>query len=197
MHCTAKYCGRNFDDAVCYSDSLEVMNGYGRCYEICIIGLVMTPRTFGARVKLDEEQIKLWDNDTQQSSPSTNIHSNHVETRGLIKSDPMSNDKTEERSTFTCQIPLVCLPQKDLNFQPTKGPGSSAHVTLGCADNIPPVTTGLDLLEVVDYESQMDNSVPVETFELSRGVLRRYGTSSWVLYLNQKICVKTVFTGFY
>ncbi|KAF6298291.1 2',3'-cyclic nucleotide 3' phosphodiesterase [Rhinolophus ferrumequinum] len=73
--------------------------------------------------------------------------------------------------------------------------GSRAHVTLGCADDVEAVQTGIDLLEIVRQEK--GGSRGEEVGELSRGKLLSMGHGRWMLNLAKKLKVRAIFTGYY
>lgn len=70
--------------------------------------------------------------------------------------------------------------------------GSRAHITLGCADNVEAVQTGLDLLEIVQKGGSRE-----EVGELTRGKLFSLGNGRWMLNLTKKLKVRAIFTGYY
>jgi 2',3'-cyclic-nucleotide 3'-phosphodiesterase len=201
LHCTSKFC--SFGDvpgSFEYTSSKDVLEGCGQCCELCIVGFVITPRTFGARVKLGTEELKLWDQESEFhssrfSSVSSGVsHISHNSTHQNLTVDKSMRD----RPWFPhCQATLVCSEKLEQSFQPTKGKGSRAHVTLGCAEGIAAVTTGYDLLDVIECEGTSDITGRCRTFSLSRGWLRDYGKSRWVLYMCRQITVSSLFTGYY
>ncbi|ELW54960.1 2',3'-cyclic-nucleotide 3'-phosphodiesterase, partial [Tupaia chinensis] len=73
--------------------------------------------------------------------------------------------------------------------------GSRAHITLGCAADVEPVQTGIDLLDIVRQEK--GGSRGEEVGELSRGKLYSLGNGRWMLSLAKKMEVKAIFTGYY
>ncbi|EFB20109.1 hypothetical protein PANDA_011143, partial [Ailuropoda melanoleuca] len=73
--------------------------------------------------------------------------------------------------------------------------GSRAHITLGCAGDVEPVQTGIDLLEIVRQEK--GGSRGEEVGELHRGKLYSLGNGRWLLSLAKKLEVRAVFTGYY
>nr|CAD7455020.1 unnamed protein product [Timema tahoe] len=127
LHCTAKFClGGKVPGSSEYASKEEVVDSCGRSYPLQIVGLLMTPRTFGARVKLEKEQLTLWGTSLASSG------------------------------------------QFEPSFHPTSGTGSKAHVTLGCAEGVEAVTTGLDLEEIVACESEPDIGGSCPTYTLQR-----------------------------
>ncbi|KAK9535358.1 hypothetical protein VZT92_007742 [Zoarces viviparus] len=69
--------------------------------------------------------------------------------------------------------------------------GSRAHVTLGCAEGVEPLQTGLDLLEIL----ALPNGELIEEMEL--GSLTYYGEGRWLLALREPICTPACFSSFY
>jgi len=81
------------------------------------------------------------------------------------------------------------------NFAPLKGKGSRAHVTLGCAQDIPPVVTGFDLAELVSCEQNaLGNNCNWVTYELSNGWLRFFGEDGFMFYPKEQFFISSVFT---
>ncbi|XP_056257512.1 2',3'-cyclic-nucleotide 3'-phosphodiesterase [Seriola aureovittata] len=73
--------------------------------------------------------------------------------------------------------------------------GSRAHVTLGCAEGVEPVQTGLDLLEILALQQEGQQGELVEEMEL--GSLTYYGEGRWLLSLREPICAPACFSSFY
>ncbi|MGH0160689.1 UNVERIFIED_CONTAM: hypothetical protein FKN15_047266 [Acipenser sinensis] len=73
--------------------------------------------------------------------------------------------------------------------------GSRAHITLGCAKDVEPVQTGLDLLEFIKMEKEGDQDWAVK--DTDQGKLRYFGKGMWMLELSEEVTVKTIFGGFY
>lgn len=73
--------------------------------------------------------------------------------------------------------------------------GSRAHVTLGCAEGVEPVQTGLDLLEILALQQSGQQGESVEEMEL--GTLAYYGEGRWMLSLREPICTPACFSSFY
>ncbi|XP_004472482.1 2',3'-cyclic-nucleotide 3'-phosphodiesterase isoform X2 [Dasypus novemcinctus] len=73
--------------------------------------------------------------------------------------------------------------------------GSRAHITLGCARDVEPVQTGIDLLEIVRQER--GGNPGEEVGQLSRGKLYSLGSGRWMLSLAKKMKVRAIFTGYY
>lgn len=73
--------------------------------------------------------------------------------------------------------------------------GSRAHVTLGCAEGVEPVQTGLDLLEILALQQEGQQGELIEEMEL--GSLTYYGEGRWLLSLREPICSPACFSSFY
>ncbi|XP_040919102.1 2',3'-cyclic-nucleotide 3'-phosphodiesterase [Toxotes jaculatrix] len=73
--------------------------------------------------------------------------------------------------------------------------GSRAHVTLGCAEGVEPVQTGLDLLEILALQQEGQQGELVEEMEL--GSLTYYGDGRWLLSLREPICAPAFFSSYY
>ncbi|XP_037544677.1 2',3'-cyclic-nucleotide 3'-phosphodiesterase [Nematolebias whitei] len=70
-------------------------------------------------------------------------------------------------------------------------PGSRAHVTLGCAEGVESVQTGVDLLQIL----ALQQAEAVKEMEL--GSLRYYGEGRWLLDLKEPIGARSCFSSFY
>nr|CAD7257736.1 unnamed protein product [Timema shepardi] len=198
LHCTAKFClGGKVPGSLEYASKEEVVDSCGRSYPLLIVGLLMTPRTFGARVKLEKEQLTLWGGENESAKKprpqNVNIHGSSYKD---IQNNP--GEKIVKKDSFIyCTASLASSSQFEPSFHPTSGTGSKAHVTLGCAEGVEAVTTGLDLEEIVACESEPDIGGSCLTYTLRRGWLRNYGESRWMLYFKQQLTVGTLFTGYY
>ncbi|XP_032392588.1 2',3'-cyclic-nucleotide 3'-phosphodiesterase isoform X2 [Etheostoma spectabile] len=73
--------------------------------------------------------------------------------------------------------------------------GNRAHVTLGCAEGVEPVQTGLDLLEILALQQEGHQGELIEEMEL--GSLTYYGEGRWLLSLREPICSPACFSSFY
>ena len=73
--------------------------------------------------------------------------------------------------------------------------GSRAHVTLGCAEGVDPVQTGLDLLEILAVQQEGQKGELVEEMEL--GSLTYYGEGRWLLSLREPIRTPACFSSVY
>ncbi|CAH1249594.1 CNP [Branchiostoma lanceolatum] len=245
IHCTAMFTKYGkVPGSEAYTTSEMVVNSCGQVFRIEIVGFLITPRTFGARVRLTEYQKKLWGQDDYETvnhgTPVRGVRSRNISGEsegwdgGLPSSpslsnrfaglgieeeifdegaaDNLANSATEHESEET---------ERDYKFCPTWGFGRRAHITLGCAPGIPPVQTGLDLIEVVSTEAMTSDLSGMEsthesaasdlesvtselslisdpgTFSIKKGEARCYGDGRWVVYLDKSIHVDAMFSGFY
>uniref|UniRef100_UPI0037E93A72 titin n=1 Tax=Semicossyphus pulcher TaxID=241346 RepID=UPI0037E93A72 len=152
LHCTTKFCDYGkAEGAKEYAENQAVSDLYGSVSELSLSALFVTPRTFGARVSLTEEQLLLWPADAEKEA----------------------------------DVPAAAsLPR-----------GSRAHVTLGCAEGVKPVQTGLDLLEILALQQEGQQGEIVEEMEL--GSLTYYGNGRWLLSLREPICAPACFSSLY
>ncbi|XP_071552930.1 2',3'-cyclic-nucleotide 3'-phosphodiesterase-like isoform X3 [Panulirus ornatus] len=223
LHATAKFTGRGkMEGAVEYIGSSFVKGAIGRCFKLHIIGFVITPRTFGARLRLFGDQLELWGNDdyedppayvTQWATPVKYDREPEKEQEEIL--DNMQHDgeqtslENEEKVADACHpsVTVIDAELKEDRFHPTWGRGSRAHLTLGCAPGVKPVNTGFDLMNVVRCEQRVQDEVwlteselceqKVETYLINGGVLRTYGEGMWVLYPEKEIVVTSMFSACY
>ncbi|XP_064177907.1 2',3'-cyclic-nucleotide 3'-phosphodiesterase [Anguilla rostrata] len=73
--------------------------------------------------------------------------------------------------------------------------GSRAHITLGCAEGVEPLQTGLDLLELVLLQQQGQEGEQVQDLDL--GPLAYYGKGMWVLNLRESSLARACFCSYY
>ncbi|MBN3313789.1 CN37 phosphodiesterase, partial [Atractosteus spatula] len=72
--------------------------------------------------------------------------------------------------------------------------GSRAHVTLGCAEGVESVQTGIDLLEFAKLEKEGRGD---KVQDLGEGALYSYGNDMWMLRLSRNVEAPAMFSGFY
>ncbi|XP_051988323.1 2',3'-cyclic-nucleotide 3'-phosphodiesterase-like [Xyrauchen texanus] len=61
LHCTSHFCDYGKEEgAKGYAELQVVKDSFGNSDELSVTALIVTPRTFGARVELTEAQMKLW-----------------------------------------------------------------------------------------------------------------------------------------
>ncbi|XP_062840785.1 2',3'-cyclic-nucleotide 3'-phosphodiesterase [Trichomycterus rosablanca] len=155
LHCTTKFCDYGeAEGAKEYAEQQVVKDSYDTATELSVVGLIVTPRTFGARVTLTPEQMPLWGAGADiEGVPAT-------------------------------ELPAVeALPA-----------GSRAHVTLGCAPDVEPVRTGLDLLDILVVLQEEKEVVAVEELEL--GTLSYLGQGRWYLSLREAVTCDATYSSF-
>ena len=78
LHCTSKYCGharngRHNDDVMSYASRKEVKDSLGLVSKLKITGFVITEKTFGARVELNDDQLSLLDQPSSHKGSRAHI----------------------------------------------------------------------------------------------------------------------------
>ncbi|XP_045065597.1 uncharacterized protein LOC121569590 isoform X2 [Coregonus clupeaformis] len=73
--------------------------------------------------------------------------------------------------------------------------GSRAHITLGCAEGVEQLQTGIDLLEILALQQEGQEGELVEEMEL--GSLSYYGKGRWLLSLREPISAQACFSSLY
>lgn len=198
LHCTAKFCGKArkgkySDDALEYVTNKEVIASLGLLSKLTVIGFVFSKATFGARVKLSDIQLELYgQNDEERNNSRVNSNTSKVNSTfeyvGAEEQENLQNMSSIEKTT---------------NFNPIPNKGRRAHITLGTADGVPPVQTGFDLLEAVQFERNAFKEklyYNIFTYQIpgTNYVLRRYRHDLWVLYTESKnISYDALFTANY
>ena len=189
LHCTAK--GSSYEDPD-YSSSSEVLKNIGAITTLEVVGFVVTPRTFGARVRLSEHQLALWGN-----SDDFGLLADYPE-NSRKNTSTLTNLGENDDFEASCQKSLLKAKMDDENFSPVTGRGSRAHITLGCSrPDIHPRDTGYDLLLAVKREMDALSDVTVKTHGISGGAVRGYGDGVWVVYPKEKLTVTAMFSAFH
>ncbi|KAK8736144.1 hypothetical protein OTU49_004843 [Cherax quadricarinatus] len=221
LHSTAKFTARGkAQGAMEYISSSVVKGAMGQCFQLHIIGFVITPRTLGARLKLTEDQLELWANNDNEDPPAYILEPAAPRKHVGMSDNPDSHPSMDQNDATTELLGNIlkdvdCRPTceevdadlKDDRFHPVSGRGSRAHFTLACGPGIKPVNTGFDLINVVRCEQRtliketlIDSQLSdqkVETYTIPGGVLRTYGEGTWVIYPDKEIIVKSMFSAFY
>lgn len=197
LHCTANYCGtEEHPGDRDYAKRKDVAAACGRAYALTVIGFVITPRTFGARVLLDKNALSLWNQDDNEPMPPTPPPCN-VEESILSKLEQLSISRPLTPCTATLHWNREDFTGSKDPFRPTQGRGSRAHLTLGCSSKNKAVQTGLDLIDVIQCEQKLGNRHPETSFHVHQGTARCLGEGRWVIYLKKAITVQSIFTGYY
>jgi predicted kinase len=201
LHCTAKFCGFQKQGAVKahakdYARKRQVQDSLGGVQSLKITGFFFTKDTFGARVELSEDQFHLYDQDEQLSPLSPKRYGKPP------KSYPSKegHKDTLKQSVTLDEEPMNIRDEKK-RFYPYPGRGRRAHITLGTAPGVKAMTTGIDLLEVVQAEKDAFEGIDVPKFQTnvddSKDIIRQYKENMWVVYPEYAISIKTLFTGYY
>ncbi|XP_006822676.2 2',3'-cyclic-nucleotide 3'-phosphodiesterase-like [Saccoglossus kowalevskii] len=209
LHCTAMFCGRGkVPESYEYANKDVVRKSIGKAFTLHFIGFFITSRTFGVRIKLTPQEITLWGQEDKLEIANRKeaqialqmkargwrprqggvANSNSTEFDDLCdSSDSDSIDMEQYNSSLV------------LNYRPTSGVGSRAHMTLGCAAGVSAVQTGLDLVNIIQLEKKAAETrdTDVTQINLDGATLRCYDNKAWVVYLNEMISADTLFTGFY
>ena len=198
LHCTAKFCGKArkgkyAPDVLEYVSNTAVTASLGQLSKLAVIGFVITKSTFGARLALSDIQLELYSqNDNEliggKLNSSTAKVNSSFEYVGAEENENLENMSNIEKTT---------------NFYPVPGKGRRAHITLGTADGVYPVQTGIDQLEAVAFEKNASKEklyYNIFTYQIpdTKFVLRRYRHDMWVLYTSgQSMLFDALFTANY
>lgn len=191
LHATSKFTARGKGEgAQEYITSPLVKKSVGKCFRLCIVGFVITPRTIGARLKLSDEQLELW----------SNIDNEDPKVIKGTRSKPSKSVPNISKISSVCGLTVTRVKSSNSEiFHPTSGKGSRAHLTLACAPDITPVNTGFDMIRAVRCEQdalKCDDQKP-ETYTFDEGILRNYGDGVWVVYPECELLVSSLFSAFY
>lgn len=203
LHCTANYCGTaDKPGDVDYAKRQEVRNACGKAYSLQVVGFLVTPRTFGARIKLGRSALTLWNQDDDERPRTTAgffdlAHS--MEHLNLTDKMVSKSQKQRQRRSLCNTTLHWSQDQNDpaYKFRPTRGRGSRAHLTLGCSGTTQPVQTGLDLIELVQCEKRANQNVPSPSFRVHKGIAASHGDGLWAIYLDRPIIVQALFSCYY
>lgn len=217
LHATSKVaCEGKAPNAMDYIKSQVVRDSMGKLFRLRIIGYVISPRTFGARLKLCESQLELWGMDDQEVEPEDVAKETQPNRAQNSKEDAAHPSSSEPESGEQCRqtqgatgeccdtVSVLNVEMKSDRFYPTSGKGSRAHLTLGCAPGTHARVTGFDLINVVSCEQRAKemcdadlNSEYFETYSISNGTLRKYEDGLWVIYPEQEVVVNSLFSAYY
>ena len=194
LHCTAfaaRYGDRRNQDVLAYMERPAVSTSVGQAFVLHVIGFVVTPRTFGARVILTNRQLCLWgqEDTCDTSRPHSERGMSHDDVQKL--SSQLSDIAISRRPVNTDREIEETLQHRD-RFRPTFGEGSRAHITLGCTQGSRAVETGLDLLKIIECEGGQANDRKI--WQLDKGAARYYGDGCCAVYLNRPIKVGCLFS---
>lgn len=167
-----------------------VAESLGHAFVLYVIGFVVTPRTFGARVILTKRQLTLWgqeDSTYNSGARNDDLGTSHI-------------DSVENVTLQLSDIAISCDTDGEIEetlrnrprFQPTFGNGSRAHISLGWTQGSQAVETGFDLLEIIECEDRRAND-PSMT-QLNDGAARYYGDGQCAVYLDKPVKVGCLFS---
>jgi len=186
-HCTAKFIKKG--DLFDCSEENEVI---GQASVLHISGLVITPRTFGARVRLTSEQLAVYkQNDNEVELPFINAPKPNFQNKpkaSAIYDNPFPAASVSEAKA-ACKATLKAGHGKS-EHELNQLKGRRAHITLGCANDVRPVQTGLDQLAVLREQ-------PITSIEIPGSILHGFGQGQWLLNFDQELEVMALFSGCY
>lgn len=195
VHCTAKFCGygeASYPKTNRYSKQEAVKQAMYQITKLHVIGLIITPRTLGARIKLTEEQLMVWDNEPQTDGlETTEDLADSLKNLGLGESSQHAAGRGKKLEKNAPKG------KKMFDFTLTKGFGSRAHITLGCSEGTRPVQTGYDLLDIIKLEQNLAGK-DFPCIAIPEGYIRYYGDGQCVIYFNKAKQYNAIFQeGFY
>ena len=110
----------------------------GRAFHLSVVGFFVTPRSWGARVRLGEEQGGLWRNETGQG----------VVELVTVKRKSTKKEKPEEQVVDLNGGYQACQPTleegKPRVWSDNENAQRRAHMTLGCAEGVRPIQVTID-----------------------------------------------------
>lgn len=221
MHCTAKYCGRGqnlAEGAYLYHKDPRVQDSVGQAFTLVITSICYSPRTVGARVSLDDAELKLFDKPEERE-----WRNGRSATAAAAAAAHLSGNKTSPkvRKTFPKKRkfhdPAVehSLPRDyspsltDSEISQASGDkafsecplkeakqGRSAHITLGIARGMQARETTFDVLRLCDMEVERP-STSSDFLLVTGGRLRYFGDGICCVYFSKPLYVRVLFSGYY
>ena len=191
LHCTAFYSDQGKrEGSKEYANRSAVEHGLGKAFKMEIIGFLVTPRSFGMRLKLDNQELLLWNNDDSTKIPTP-------PSKSAISNEELRQKM--EQMTFDPKDQEQCPGWTPTKFSPTCGPGSRAHLSIGTGVGYKAVQTGLDLVELIQDElnAVAHNKTDLLTIDIKSGIARCYGDGNWMVYLEKPMYLETLYSGYY
>ncbi|XP_041456674.1 2',3'-cyclic-nucleotide 3'-phosphodiesterase-like isoform X2 [Lytechinus variegatus] len=181
LHCTAFYSNYGeVSQSEEYAAREVVRADNGKAFTIKVIGLLVTPRSLGFRLELNDEELPLW-----------------------LEEDEVK-DRVEESVDDTCASASreTCKPSGDeciiTRLSPTCGTGSRAHFSLGSGPGVEAVQTGLDLVEIIKMEQEAVRMKKKHTnIGLEGATAVGYGEGNWMVYFDQASSTEALFAGYF
>ncbi|XP_071848840.1 2',3'-cyclic-nucleotide 3'-phosphodiesterase-like isoform X2 [Apostichopus japonicus] len=204
LHCTGYF--TNFkptEEATKYHR--QHAESFGKAFDMKVIGYIITPRTFGVRLELNDEELKLWHEDDRDQLDVLRDQLDEEDRAQLDEEDRAQLDEEdrgqlaeEDRAQLAEGSRKGDLEWEPSKFSPTNGPGSRAHLTLAVREKVHPLQTGLDLKEIIKKEVEDQKTGKDRlTINLECGVARCYGNGSWAVYLNKSQEYQALFSSMY
>lgn len=178
LHCTAFFSNYGeVSQSEAYATQKVVEADNGKAFTIEIIGLLVTPRSLGLRLKLDDEELLLWPQDDE------------VDKDGAEETcDSAAGEKSEP-----CDDECIIT-----HLSPTCGTGSRAHFSLGSGPGVEAVQTGLDLEEIIKMEQEAVRMKRGHTaIALDGAMAVGYGEGNWMVYFDQARSTEALFAGYF
>ena len=227
LHCTAKFCaGGRAAGAKVYHAQAIVQNSIGKAFKLEISSICFSPRTVGARVRLTESQLQLfdkpeekdWNGKQQRSSPGkstrgagaaaeekdsshgarSNSPSQSRRTRGGKKKGGKAKDDAE--ASACTESPVTSWPFRGLEAADTKpmanATARSAHITIGTARGFESRETNFDVLRLCDMEAG-SVTIDADFVPVTGGRARYFGDGVCCVYFDSPLHVTTIFSGLY
>ncbi|XP_072163601.1 2',3'-cyclic-nucleotide 3'-phosphodiesterase-like [Diadema setosum] len=177
LHCTAFY--SNYGEVAGTEDYVSkepVRKAIGKALRVQVIGLLVTPQSLGFRLKLNQEDLTLWDEDDGASV------------------DPAEGGESAAISR-TLDDQCIITP-----MSPTCGTGSRAHFSVMSGPGVQPVQTGLDLVRLIEYEQKAAREKTGDEhliIQLDCGKARCYGKGNWMVYFDKPREEEVLFSSFF
>ncbi|KAK7111636.1 2',3'-cyclic-nucleotide 3'-phosphodiesterase-like [Littorina saxatilis] len=217
VHCTAKFCGcGRAVGAKAYHAQPKVQNSMGQAFMLEISSICFSPRTIGARVKLGEDQLSLFDKPEEsdwngrQLSTATQNGTRKDGSPGARNYSPSQGKKSkggkkkspkpkEDNTVFTENRSES--PSKK-GFEPAftkplaKLRGRSAHITVACGPGFESRETNFDVLRLCDMEAAVPSS-EANCVDVTGGKARYFDGGVCCVYFDAPLRVNTIYSGFY
>ncbi|XP_071508489.1 2',3'-cyclic-nucleotide 3'-phosphodiesterase-like [Diadema antillarum] len=188
LHCTAFY--SNYGEVTKtkeYVSKEPVQKAIGKALRVEVMGLLVTPRSLGFRLKLNQEDLPLWDEDDGASV------------------DPAEGGESAAISRTQDDQCIITA------MSPTCGTGSRAHFSVKSGPGVQPVQTGEDLVQLIEDEQKaarekMEDEQKAArektedkhlTIQLDCGKARCYGKGNWMVYFDKPHEKEVLFSSFF
>ena len=184
LHVTARFCeGRSRAAAARqYSERPEVQRALNNLSTARVTALLLTPRTFSARVTLGNDQLTVWDQPDRETGPPPPPR-DHRDRDGT-REDHWQTGPSQPSLAVSCS-----------NRPLRRDTGRRAHITLGCRPGWSPVTAGFDLLETLDRLEREPALLERTVVRAGRAAVHRVEEGVWYVDLDRDWVVDVVFSG--